>query len=156
MANCSLCKPGLPQSGQPESVYADFKLIHKCKETMFYDFSLFDDVDDQDGTHRIQACSSYGPDFASLPASTARIASAESVDVEFELGWWYEGFGLAASGCGRLLSNCAGMPRATIGLCIGQGLLNQGLSESALRLFQDNLDKLEVSTPTQPSLFVHL
>ncbi|KAH3515028.1 hypothetical protein KXV55_001073 [Aspergillus fumigatus] len=80
------------------SVYADFKLIHKCKETMFYDFSLFDDVDDQDGTHRIQACSSYGPDFASLPASTARIASAEFVDVEFELGWWYEGFGLAASG----------------------------------------------------------
>ncbi|KAH2287766.1 hypothetical protein KXW02_008787 [Aspergillus fumigatus] len=80
------------------SVYADFKLIHKCKETMFYDFSLFDDVDDQDGTHRIQACSSYGPDFASLPASTARVASAEFVDVEFELGWWYEGFGLAASG----------------------------------------------------------
>ncbi|GIK06329.1 hypothetical protein Aspvir_001976 [Aspergillus viridinutans] len=159
------CSDAGPNTGN-WSVYADFKQIHKCKETMFYDFSLFDDVDDQNGTHRIQACSSYGPDFASLPASTARIASAEFVDVVFELGWWHEGFGLAAAGLRSIVKQMrryaeGGHGRtdrpfiiygqsvqATIGLYIGQGLLNQGLSESALKLFQDNLDKLEVSTPS--------
>jgi hypothetical protein len=159
------CSDAGPNTGN-WSVYADFKQIHKCKETMFYDFSLFDDVDDQNGTHRIQACSSYGPDFASLPASTARIASAELVDVEFELGWWHEGFGLAAAGLRSIVKQMrryaeGGHGRtdrpfiiygqsgqAMIGLYIGQGLLNQGLSESALKLFQDNLDKLEVSTPS--------
>ncbi|THC95862.1 hypothetical protein EYZ11_004640 [Aspergillus tanneri] len=159
------CSDSGPNTGN-WSVYADFKQIRKCKETKFYDFSLFDDVDNRSGTHRIQACSSYGPDFASLPASTARIASAESVDVEFELGWWHEGFGLAGAGLRSIVKQMRrytegghGLTdrpfiiygqsgQATIGLYIGQGLLNQGLSESALKLFQDNLDKLEVSTPS--------
>jgi hypothetical protein len=79
------------------SVYTDFKQIHKYKETMFYDFSLFNNVNNQNRTHCIQACSSYGPDFANLPTSTARIASAEFIDIEFELSWWHEGFGLAAA-----------------------------------------------------------
>ncbi|KAF1946458.1 hypothetical protein EJ02DRAFT_450548, partial [Clathrospora elynae] len=38
--------------------------------------------------------------------------------------------------------------QATIGLYIGQGLLNQGLSTSAMKLFEDNLDKLNISTPS--------
>lgn len=135
------CSDAGPNTGN-WSVYADFKQIHKCKETMFYDFSLFDDVDDRNRTHRIQACSSYGPDFASLPASTARIASAKLVDIEFELGWWHEGFGLAAAGLRLIVKQMRryaegghGLTdrpfiiygpsgQATIGLYIGQGLLN--------------------------------
>jgi hypothetical protein len=38
--------------------------------------------------------------------------------------------------------------QATIGLYIGQGLLNQGLSASALKTFEDNLGNLKVSTPS--------
>jgi len=37
--------------------------------------------------------------------------------------------------------------QATVGLYIGQGLLNQGISDSALRLFGDNFDALNVTTP---------
>ncbi|KAF7126015.1 hypothetical protein CNMCM5793_002374 [Aspergillus hiratsukae] len=148
------------------SVYPDFKQIKKCKQTMFYDFSLYDPVDDKGVNHKIHACSSYGPDFGQIPASFARIASAESVDVEFEMGWWTEGFGLASSGLRSLVKQmrvyaenghgATDRPfmlygqsgQATIGLYIGQGLLNQGLSESALKIFHDNLENLNVSTPS--------
>lgn len=133
---------------------------------MFYDFSLFDNVDDRNRTHRIQACSSWGPDFANLPASTAQVVSAESVDVEYELGWWQEGFGLASAGLRSIVKQMrqyidgghgsTDQPlilygqsgQATLGLYIGTGLLNQGISNSALKLFYDTLHMLEVSTPS--------
>lgn len=78
-------------------------MIKKCKETMFYDFALYDPGDNRAVNHKIHACSSFGPDFSQIPASSARIASGESVDVEFEMGWWEEGFGLAASGLRSLV-----------------------------------------------------
>jgi hypothetical protein len=148
------------------SVYPDFKQIRKCKQTMFYDFSLYDPVDDKGVNHKIHACSSYGPDFGGIPASAARIASSQSVDVEFELGWWSEGFGLAASGLRSLVKQLSVYAenghgatdrpfmiygqsgQATIGLYIGQGLLNQGLGASALKIFHDNIENLNVSTQT--------
>jgi hypothetical protein len=65
------------------SVYPDFKKIKKCKETVFYNFSLYDPVDNQDSNHKIHACSLFGPDFSLIPASTVRVASGKSVDVEF-------------------------------------------------------------------------
>lgn len=147
-------------------VYPNFKQIKKCKQTVFYDFSLYDQVDDQSNNHRIHACSSFGPDFSNIPPSSVRIASAETVDVEFEIGWWNEGFGLATSGLRSLIKQIrkyadrghgavdrpliiyGQSDQATIGLYIGQGLLNQGLSESALKMFQDNLANLTVSTPS--------
>jgi hypothetical protein len=147
-------------------VYPDFKKIKRCKETMFYDFSLYDPVDDQDVNHKIHACSSFGPDFSQIPASIMRIASGKSVDVEFEVGWWEDGFGLAGSGLRSLVKQvrqyiekcdeATDRPfiiygksgQATIGLYIRQGLLNQGLSQSALKLFQDNIDNITVSSPS--------
>ncbi|THC88729.1 hypothetical protein EYZ11_011829 [Aspergillus tanneri] len=159
------CSVSGPSTGN-WSVYPNFKQIKKCKQTMFYDFSLYDPVDDQAKNHKIHACSSFGPDFSQIPALGARIASVESVDVKFEMGWWKEGFGLATSGLRSLVKQirqyaenghgAADRPfiiygqsgQATIGLYIGQGLLNQGLSESALKIFQDNLENLNVSTPS--------
>ena len=95
--NCpERCSVAGPNPGN-WSVYPDFQKIKKCKETMFYDFSLDDPVDDSEKTHRIHACSSFGPDFAKLPASASRVAAAESMEVKFQIGWWDEGFGLAAS-----------------------------------------------------------
>ncbi|KAK8129159.1 chitinase [Apiospora kogelbergensis] len=150
------------------SVYPDFKDIQRCQEAMFYDFSLHDQVDDPAGPHRIQACSSFGPDFSMLPDEpSAGLASTKSIQVQLEIGWWEEGFGMAASGIRSLVSQLrkyidhghgasADQPltifgqfgQATIGLYIGQGLLRQSLSTSALKRFQDNLDNLNVSTPT--------
>ncbi|KAK1779163.1 hypothetical protein QBC45DRAFT_144301 [Copromyces sp. CBS 386.78] len=150
------------------SVYPNFKQMKKCTQTMFYDFNLYDQVDNPDTNSRIAACTSFGPDFSLLPPnnSAARIASLEPVNVDFEVGWQEEGFGLAASGLRSLLKQFrkyidnghgatdrpfivyAQSGQATIGLYIGQGLQNQGLSESALSILQDNLDTLNVSTPS--------
>ncbi|KAL4879073.1 hypothetical protein BJY04DRAFT_229417 [Aspergillus karnatakaensis] len=157
------------------SVYPNFKQIKHCKETVFYDFSLYDPVDDTGTNHKVHACSSYGPDFAQLPPSESgmRIASASAakpIEVEFEMGWWEEGYGLASSGLRSLVKqlrtyvdNGHGATtdrpfilygrsgRASIGLYIGQGLLNEGFSgesNSALKIFQDNLEDLNVTTPS--------
>ncbi|KAK8131380.1 hypothetical protein PG984_007818 [Apiospora sp. TS-2023a] len=149
------------------SVYPDFQQIKRCKETMFYDFSLDDRVDEAGVTHRIHACSSFGPDFAKLPSNDTSVTiAAASVQVKFEMGWWEEGFGLAAGSLRSLTKQirkyadhghgATDRPfimfgqsgQAAIGLYIGQGLLNQGLSESALKVFQDNLANVNVSTPS--------
>ncbi|KAF7554695.1 hypothetical protein G7Z17_g2698 [Cylindrodendrum hubeiense] len=147
------------------SAYPNFKQIKKCQQSVFYDFSLYDPVDDQDINHRIYACSSFGPDFSNLSNSTAAV-DADSVDVDYEMGWWNEGFGLASAGIRSLvkqtrqyLDNGHGITdrpfimfarsgKASIGVFIGQGLQNQGLSSSALKTFEDNLSNLNVTTPS--------
>ncbi|KAK8062875.1 hypothetical protein PG997_014972 [Apiospora hydei] len=133
---------------------------------MFYDFSLDDRVDEPETTHRIHACSSFGPDFAKLPSNDTSVTVAASVQVKFQMGWWKEGFGLAAGSLRSLTKQIRNYAehghgptdgpfimfgqsgQAAIGLYIGQGLLNQGLSESALKIFQDNLANVNVSTPS--------
>lgn len=42
------------------SVYPNFNLIKRCKETVFYSFNLYDSVDDRDSNHLISACTSFG------------------------------------------------------------------------------------------------
>ncbi|KAL4758186.1 chitinase [Aspergillus foveolatus] len=134
--------------------------------TMFYNFGLYDDVDDKGTTDRIQACSSYGLDFMDIPASSVQSAAAQEVKVEYQLGWWKEGFGLASGGIGSLVRQLREYAerghgaidrpftiygqsgQAMIGLYIGKELLNQGLGESALKLFEDNSDSLEISAPS--------
>ncbi|TPX08096.1 uncharacterized protein E0L32_010163 [Thyridium curvatum] len=148
------------------SVHPDFKQIKKCKQSMFYDFSLYDPVDDEESTHRIHACSSFGPDFSVLPATKSQTEVLGSVNVDFEMGWWNEGFGLAASGIRSLMKQLrtyleqgygttdrpfimfAQSGQATVGLYIGQGLLYHGLASSALKTFQNRLVSFNTSTPS--------
>lgn len=117
-------------------------------------------------SHRIHACSSFGPDFARLPDNDTSITIAASVQVKFQMGWWEGGFGLAAGSLHSLTKQIrkyadhghgatdrpfiifSQSGQAAIGLYIGEGLLNQGLSESALKIFQDNLANVNVSTPS--------
>jgi hypothetical protein len=63
------------------SVYPNFNLIKRCKETVFYGFNLYDSVDDRDSSHRIAACTSFGSDFDNMEATpaTARISSGAEV-----------------------------------------------------------------------------
>jgi hypothetical protein len=148
------------------SVYPDFRKIKKCKQTTFYNFNLYDPVDDRAPSHKIYACSSFGPDLLRIRASNARVASGKQIDVEFDVGWWQEGFGVATSGLWSLVKQirhnaenghgATDRPfiiygqsgQATVGLYIGQGLLNQGLSQSALKIFEDNIGNLTNSTPS--------
>ncbi|KAB5511420.1 hypothetical protein GE09DRAFT_690361 [Coniochaeta sp. 2T2.1] len=166
------CADAGPSTGN-WSVYPNLKTIKRCQQTMFLGFSLHDPVDDPDTNHRVQACSSFGADFYNMaPSSSAGVAAASSlnpansVDVELELGWWDEGFGLAEAGIYSLVQQMreyidhghgetdrpfilyGRSGQATIGLYIGQGLLNQGISDSALRIFGDNFDALNATTPS--------
>ncbi|KAL5337697.1 hypothetical protein BJX70DRAFT_409027 [Aspergillus crustosus] len=150
------------------SVYSNLKQIARCKQTVFYDFSLYDPVDKEGVNHKIHACSSFGPDFALVPpTSNAKMAAAaKSVDVEFEMGWWEEGPGLRASGLRSLVNQLQDYLKnghgttdgpfilygqtgaATIGVYIGEGLLNAGFAKSALTDFQANLENLNATTPS--------
>lgn len=155
------------------SVYPNFNLIKRCKETVFYRFNLYDSVEDRDSSHRIAACTSFGSDFGNMEATpaTAGISSRAEVagptQVKFELGWFEEGFGLAVAGITALVkqmreyvdkgyADTTDRPfilygragQASIGVYIGQGLLRQGLGESALRIFEDNFNKLNVTSPS--------
>jgi GH18 family chitinase len=160
------CSVSGPNTGN-WSVYSNFKQFKSCKQTLFYDFSLYDQVDEQAESHRIYACSSFGPDFARLPqeSSTPSIASAEPIDVHYEVGWLNTGFGLAESSLRSVIKQlrkyvsqgygATDKPfimfgqsgQATLGVYIGQGLLNQGFA-SALKIFEDNLSNLNVSAPS--------
>ncbi|KAI7774988.1 Killer toxin subunits alpha/beta [Diaporthe eres] len=162
------CVDAGPDSGN-WSVYPNFNIIKRCQQTMFYGFSLYDPVDDPHSTHRIAACSSYGTDFDNMesePVATRLLDAASPVDVDFELGWWHEDFGLAKAAIRSLVAQtreyidnghgASDRPfslygrsgQATIGVYIGQGLLNQGLSASAPQTFEDNFDALNVTTPS--------
>ena len=115
------------------------------------------------GTHKMRRRKPTGS------SNTARISSSAEVagptQVKFELGSFEEGFGLAVAGINALakqmreyiekghadttdrpfiLYGRAG--QASIGIYIGQGLLRQSLGESALRMFEDNFDKLNVTS----------
>ncbi|KAL2132723.1 hypothetical protein VTI74DRAFT_3433 [Chaetomium olivicolor] len=127
------------------SIYPNFKIIKRCQQTMFYDFSLYDPVDDPDINHRIQACSSFGPDFDNmlLGSMAAKIVeSANSIDVEFELGWWHEGFGLAKAAIQSLVEQIREY------IDYGHGASDRPFILYALRTFQDNFDTLDVTTPS--------
>jgi hypothetical protein len=147
-------------------MYPSLERFRGCQQTIFYAFSLYDPVDEPGPNHRILACSSFGPDFSKAPVSTMDVAPAERVDAQFEIGWWQEGFGLAAPGHRSLIKQLrqyldgghgvtdrpftlfGQSGQATIGVYIGQGLLNQGLSGSALAQLHDKLGNLDVSTPS--------
>ncbi|KAH7028812.1 chitinase [Microdochium trichocladiopsis] len=150
------------------SLYPDMKKMSRCSQSLFFRFSLDDPVDDNiAGTHHIKACSSYGPDFTTMPKEDLDLmAVEESQDVNFEVGWWESAYNGAAGGQRSLLKQArtyldaghgsyADRPftlfgqsgQATMGLYIGHGLLNKGISTSALKSLEDKLITWNVTTP---------
>ncbi|KOS19727.1 Killer toxin subunits alpha/beta [Escovopsis weberi] len=135
------------------SAYPSLDNFERCDQAMFYSFALYDPIDDPDVNHRVLACSSYGPDFAGLPASSVSVSSADPKDVDYEIGWWEDGYGLAASvisslvrQMGQYLDNGHGPTdrplilfarsgAATVGIYVGQALQKQSISDMGLRLF---------------------
>lgn len=132
-----------------------------CPQTLFLDFSLSDNVDDEAENHRIFSCSSYGSDWANLPDATAPAAPIKVVNASYELGWWSNGVLAAgnihvlsaqirqylASGYGAtdrpvVLFGLAGT--AAVGLYIGKGLQNEGSSLVALGALERQLPALDI------------
>ncbi|KAI6754849.1 hypothetical protein HG530_012601 [Fusarium avenaceum] len=156
------CSVSGPEPGN-WSVYQNLAQLSKCQETMFYAFSLFDPID-EDSTHRIHACTSFGPDFSLLPNSTNVQASASSpVNVNYEIGWYKDGLGLAAAGirsitrqARRYLTHGHGAAdgpaimfaqsgQATLGLYVGESLESRRIGSSALTILENTLDSLNIT-----------
>jgi hypothetical protein len=159
------CADAGPNTGN-WSAYPSFKSVSRCEQTMFFDFSLYDPVDDPSRNHNLFACSSFGPDFDKLPATAAKSTGVENpVDVHFEIGYWNEGFGLAVSSVRSLIKQMRAyaerghgatespfmmfgrIGQASVGLYIGEGLQNQGLVDG-MKMFEDRLQDLNFSTPS--------
>ena len=144
------------------SLYHNFDEIQSCTQTVFYEFSLYDQVDNSDTLHRIYACTSYGPDWTNLPNVT-NVVPAETVNATYEIGSWPDGT-LAADDIRMVtrqmrqyLSNGYGATNDTVilfaqsgngsaGLYIGKGLQNEGISSFALKTLQDNIPYLDTHT----------
>ncbi|KAF7561921.1 hypothetical protein G7046_g2225 [Stylonectria norvegica] len=146
------------------SVYHNFDQFQSCPQTLFYQFSIYDQVDDPNTLHRIYACTSYGPDFANLPKSSTKAAAiVDTVEANYELGWWSEGGKADVAGISTLskqmreyLSNGHGAAtqdvvlfgqasRAAVGLYIGKGLQNEGVGTFALKAVEDALQNLDAN-----------
>ncbi|PTD02778.1 Killer toxin subunits alpha/beta [Fusarium culmorum] len=161
--NCpERCSISGPEPGN-WSVYQDLTQLRKCQETMFFAFSLFDPID-EDSTHRIHACTSFGPDFSLLPnATTIQAAASSPISVDYEIGWHKDGLQLAASGIRSItrqarhyLSHGHGTAdgpaimfaqsgQATLGLYVGSSLGSQVIGSSALQMLENSLDNLNVT-----------
>jgi hypothetical protein len=90
---CSISGP----STSNWSSYPDFRQTKKCRETVFYDFSLYGNVDDETEGHRINACSSFGPGFSNLAKETRLVGGTRL------LVWPPLAFALSSSNCASML-----------------------------------------------------
>ncbi|KAL4745304.1 hypothetical protein BDW72DRAFT_211523 [Aspergillus terricola var. indicus] len=147
------------------SAYHNFEQVQSCKKTIFYDLSLYDDVDDPDTLHRLYACTSHGADWSSLPQPEVRTATVASVNSTYELGWWADG-ALAATDIRSVSKQMrrylksehadtkektfmyARSGAASIGLYIGDGLQNDGVGAFALQALEDSIRNMTVQTGT--------
>lgn len=143
------------------SLYHNVDQLDSCYETLFYDFSLYDEVDDPDTLHRLYACTSYGPDWSGLPRPMAKSAPAviNSVNSTYSLGWW-SGGALAVADISSVADQMslylksqhvttkstkrntflfARSGSATVGIYVGKGLLGEDVGPFALKTLSDNL-----------------
>ncbi|KAK3934190.1 hypothetical protein QBC46DRAFT_300262 [Diplogelasinospora grovesii] len=158
-ARCSIAGP----NHSNWSVYHNLNQVQACPQAVFYQFSLYDAVEDSDNLHRIYACSSYGPDWTNLPPnSTNEVVHAETTNVTYEIGWSGDGT-LASSDIRTLLKQIrqylangyaatnqtvtllAQVGKGSVGLYIGQKLQNEGLSAFALRALENSISDLDAS-----------
>ncbi|KAI2728649.1 hypothetical protein CBS147333_4508 [Penicillium roqueforti] len=147
------------------SVYHNFEQLQSCHQALFYDFSLYDRVDDPDTLHRLYVCTSYGADWSALQRPIANFATTiESADSTYSLGWWGNGLLAGADiasiskqmrhylksqhvATKRTKSNTFLFARsgsAAVGIYIGKGLQSEGVSSFALKALTDNIRTLKI------------
>jgi hypothetical protein len=147
------------------SLYHNLDQIGSCDQTMFYDFSLLDPVDDPSALHRIYSCSSYGPDWSNLPNATGNAALGTPINSTYQFGTGSEG-GMSpsyvrslsrqireylANGFGATNNSVILFARAgktSAGLYIGKGLQNEGTGYFALTSFENAVASAAQGTGT--------
>jgi hypothetical protein len=86
----TLCSVTGPDPGSWPA-YHSLSQVASCKETVFYHFSIYDDVDDVSSGHRIYACTSYGaPQKPGAKTNQVADPMQTPTNVTFELGGWNE------------------------------------------------------------------
>jgi hypothetical protein len=141
------------------SLYHSLDQTNSCQLTKFYDFSIYDLVDDSDTNHRIFACSSFGSDWSNLPNATGDTVAASTVNSTYQFGSSVDG-SLAGSSVRSLsrqirdyISNGYGSTNksvilyaqsgpASAGIYIGKGLQNEDTTAFALQSFEKNVRSL--------------
>jgi LysM repeat protein len=158
------CSTAGPNPGN-WSLYHNLDQIGSCDQTMFYDFSLLDPVDDPSTFHRIYSCSSYGPDWSNLPNATRNAALGTPINSTYQFGTGNEG-GMSpsyvrslsrqireylANGFGATNNSVILFARAgktSVGLYIGKGLQNEGTGYFALTSFESAVASAAQGTGT--------
>ncbi|KAI0467015.1 hypothetical protein F4859DRAFT_518632 [Xylaria cf. heliscus] len=146
------------------SLYHNLDQLSNCPETLFFDVSLLDPVDDSASIHRLYTCSVGGGDWTYDP-NPSRVVSAVETKETYELGWWTYDPSFISSARGR--ANVAGIVtlsremqqyltngHATVdgpeilfarignvvmGLYVGRALQNQGMGRAALGALERSL-----------------
>jgi LysM repeat protein len=158
------CSTAGPNPGN-WSLYHNLDQIGSCDQSMFYDFSLLDPVDDPSAFHRIYSCSSYGPDWSNLPNATGKAALGTPINSTYQFGTGNEG-GMSPSYVRSLsrqireyLANGFGVTnnsvilfaragKTSVGLYIGKGLQNEGTGYFALTSFESAVTSAAQGTGT--------
>lgn len=145
------------------SLYHSLDQLESCQQTKFYDFSIYDQVDDSSINHRIFACSSFGPDWTNLPNATENLVSATTINATYQFGISSDGI-ISSSSVRSLsrqireyISNGYGSTHksvilfaqsgpSSVGIYIGRGLQNEGTTSFALQAFENTLRSLKPNT----------
>ena len=145
------------------SLYHNFGQIQYCTETQFYEFSLYDNVDDLNTLHRIYGCTSFGPDWSNMPNATTDTPSAGTVSATYQIGSLSTGAlssvhirtlskqvrQYLASGYGATNKSVILFARsgpATVGIYIGKGLQSASTGSFALNAFEKSIASLKSNT----------
>jgi hypothetical protein len=146
------------------SLVTSLDQIDQCKQTKFYQFSIYDQVEDPSVKHQIYSCASIGSDWTNLQKSTDNInslpASLENGTYQFMTssdGYMAPAYVKSLSkqmrqyisaGFGdsnHSLSLFAQFGTASAGLYIGKGLQNEGVGEFALKTFESYVKYLDMT-----------
>ncbi|KAI0182679.1 chitinase [Xylaria flabelliformis] len=159
----SSCVQAGPSPGN-WSLYHSLDQLSNCPETLFFDVSLLDPVDDSASLHRLYTCSVGGGDWTYRP-NPSPVVPAVQTNKTYELGWWTYDPSLISSAKGqanvagivalsremrRYLTNghatvdrpeilFARIGNVVMGLYIGRALQNQGTGGAALGALERSL-----------------
>lgn len=155
---CSTAGPNPASWG----LYRNFDQFQTCQQTLFYDFSLHDQVDNPNTAHRIYACTTYGTDWLNQPKSNTNVAVVDVVNATYQIGWGSDGtlaeadiksvstqmrqyLGNGYGEANKTLLLFAQSGPTSVGLYIGKGLQSEKIGSFALKALEDTISYLEVS-----------
>ena len=154
-AHCSVVGP----SPSNWTVYHNVDQIRSCKQSIFLDFNVHDEIDDRTNLHRIRACTVWGADWDNLPASPT-VQPAKEVNATYQVGWWKQPSGSAEEPVADARSLASQMQtyfsqghgstetstlvfgmsgKATMGVYLGRALQGSGMANVAFQLLSSSL-----------------